>query len=103
MMGSPHISEPDKIVEIADQRAPLARRPQHPYTEAPWSAMPVPDPEAAQQRIILKGATMNIPDTSYEAGISRLERELADASAPLVRADHLCFVTIRGEKTAGIS
>jgi len=60
MMGSPHISEPDKIVEIADQRAPLARRPQHPYTEAPWSAMPVPDPEAAQQRIILKGATMNI-------------------------------------------
>jgi len=60
MMGSPHISEPDKIVEIADQRALLARRPQHPYTEAPWSAMPVPDPEAAQQRIILKGATMNI-------------------------------------------
>ena len=60
MMGSPHISEPDKIVEIADQRAPLARRPQQPYTEAPWSAMPVPDPEAAQQRIILKGATMNI-------------------------------------------
>ena len=45
---------------------------------------------------------MMIPDTSYEAGISRLERELADASAPLVRAEHLCFVTIRGEKTAGI-
>ena len=45
---------------------------------------------------------MTIPDTSYAAGISCLERELADASAPLVRADHLCFVTIRGEKRAGI-
>jgi hypothetical protein len=45
---------------------------------------------------------MTIPDTSYAAGISCLERELADASAPLVRADYLCFVTIRGEKRARI-
>jgi oligopeptide/dipeptide ABC transporter ATP-binding protein len=43
-----------KIVELAD-RASLFARPQHPYTEALLSAVPVPDPEAAKRRIILKG------------------------------------------------
>jgi oligopeptide/dipeptide ABC transporter ATP-binding protein len=43
-----------KIVESADKTA-LFTRPQHPYTEALLSAVPVPDPEAARKRIILKG------------------------------------------------
>jgi oligopeptide/dipeptide ABC transporter ATP-binding protein len=43
-----------RIVEIADKAA-LFTRPQHPYTEALLSAVPVPDPEAARKRIILKG------------------------------------------------
>ncbi len=43
-----------------------------------------------------------ISDASYEAGLRRLENELAEGGAPLVRPDHLCLVTIRGEKpTAG--
>jgi oligopeptide/dipeptide ABC transporter ATP-binding protein len=43
-----------KIVEIADKNS-LFTRPQHPYTEALLSAVPVPDPDAATKRIILKG------------------------------------------------
>jgi oligopeptide/dipeptide ABC transporter ATP-binding protein len=43
-----------KIVELAD-RAALFTRPQHPYTEALLSAVPIPDPGAAKDRIILKG------------------------------------------------
>jgi oligopeptide/dipeptide ABC transporter ATP-binding protein len=43
-----------KIVELAD-RAALFTRPQHPYTEALLSAVPVPDPEIERKRIILTG------------------------------------------------
>jgi oligopeptide/dipeptide ABC transporter ATP-binding protein len=43
-----------KIVELAD-RAALFARPQHPYTEALLSAVPVPDPEIERKRIILTG------------------------------------------------
>ena len=43
-----------KIVEIAERRAIFAQ-PQHPYTEALLSAVPVPDPKAKRKRIILKG------------------------------------------------
>ena len=43
-----------KIVELAD-RAALFARPQHPYTEALLSAVPLPDPEVERKRIILKG------------------------------------------------
>jgi oligopeptide/dipeptide ABC transporter ATP-binding protein len=43
-----------KIVELADKTA-LFTRPQHPYTEALLSAVPVPDPTASKHRIILRG------------------------------------------------
>ncbi|MFZ3236750.1 MAG: dipeptide ABC transporter ATP-binding protein [Stellaceae bacterium] len=43
-----------KIVELADKAA-LFARPQHPYTEALLSAVPVPDPGAAKKRMVLKG------------------------------------------------
>jgi peptide/nickel transport system ATP-binding protein len=43
-----------KIVELADRRA-LFAEPHHPYTRALLSAVPVPDPLAKRQRIILKG------------------------------------------------
>jgi len=43
-----------KIVELAEKRAIFAS-PQHPYTQALLSAVPVPQPGANRQRIILKG------------------------------------------------
>jgi peptide/nickel transport system ATP-binding protein len=43
-----------KIVELADRRT-LFARPHHPYTRALLSAVPVPDPLAQRQRIILRG------------------------------------------------
>ena len=43
-----------KIVELADRRTLFAGA-HHPYTRALLSAVPVPDPLAKQQRIILKG------------------------------------------------
>ncbi|HEV2186719.1 MAG TPA: dipeptide ABC transporter ATP-binding protein [Stellaceae bacterium] len=43
-----------KIVEIAE-RAELFTRPQHPYTEALLSAVPLPDPDIPKKRIVLQG------------------------------------------------
>jgi ubiquinone/menaquinone biosynthesis C-methylase UbiE len=45
---------------------------------------------------------MALSDAAYEAGLRRIERELAGASAPPPYADHLCFLTIRGDKPANI-
>jgi len=43
-----------KMVELADRRS-IFGNPQHPYTEALLSAVPVPDPTAPRNRIILAG------------------------------------------------
>jgi oligopeptide/dipeptide ABC transporter ATP-binding protein len=43
-----------KIVELTDKRS-LFRDPQHPYTEALLSAVPVPEPGGKKKRIILQG------------------------------------------------
>jgi peptide/nickel transport system ATP-binding protein len=43
-----------KIVEVSPKRA-LFSAPKHPYTEALLSAVPVPEPGAARERIILTG------------------------------------------------
>ena len=43
-----------RIVEVAPKRTIFAT-PKHPYTQALLSAVPVPDPDADRQRLILKG------------------------------------------------
>jgi len=47
----------------------------------------------------LNSQLMAISDRAYADGIDRLERELSDESAPHVRPDHLCLMTIRGDKS----
>ena len=47
-----------RIVEIAD-RETLYNNPQHPYTQALLSSVPVPDPRLKRNRIILKGDVPN--------------------------------------------
>lgn len=43
-----------KMVELTD-REELFRNPQHPYTQALMSAIPIPDPKIRRERIILTG------------------------------------------------
>jgi oligopeptide transport system ATP-binding protein len=43
-----------KVVEIGESRE-LVRNPQHPYTRALLSAVPVVDPASKRQRIVLSG------------------------------------------------
>jgi peptide/nickel transport system ATP-binding protein len=50
-----------RIVEMAETNE-LFRSPLHPYTEALMSALPVPDPKAKSQRIILKGEVADPSD-----------------------------------------
>jgi oligopeptide/dipeptide ABC transporter ATP-binding protein len=43
-----------RVAELADRRD-LFRDPQHPYTQALLSAIPIPDPELRRTRVILRG------------------------------------------------
>lgn len=43
-----------KIMEIAD-KVRLFKNPRHPYTQALFSAMPVPNPKAKKERVLLDG------------------------------------------------
>jgi ubiquinone/menaquinone biosynthesis C-methylase UbiE len=54
----------------------------------------------AVRRRDITSQLMVISDAAYAAGLRRLEEGLADGSIPPTRTDHLCLVTIRGERPA---
>jgi hypothetical protein len=41
---------------------------------------------------------LSLSDAAYQAGLRRIERDIEDPQTPNVRADHLCFITVRGDR-----
>ena len=74
-----------RVVEVGDRHA-LAERPQHPYTRALLSAVPLPDPkrERARRRIILKG---ELPSPSHPPSGCNFRTRCPDVFAPCDKVD----------------
>ena len=41
---------------------------------------------------------LSLSDAAYAAGLRRIERDLDHPQTPKIRAEHLCFVTVRGDR-----
>ena len=54
--------------------------------------------DMVRRRRDLNSQLMSISDRAYQDGVGRLERELMEGVAPQMRADHLCLMTIRGDR-----
>jgi oligopeptide/dipeptide ABC transporter ATP-binding protein len=94
-----------KIVEVADRRD-MFRDPEHPYTQALMSAIPIPNPELRRQRVILKGdvpSPVNPPPGCRFHPRCQLRQQLdgpqicADMLPPLIElgGDHQCACHFR--------
>jgi len=89
-----------RIVELAP-RPRLFAAPQHPYTEALLSAVPVPDPAAKRQRQVLSGDVPNPADPPKGCAFNTrcpyaVERCFVDAPAlRRVEAGHLAACHLR--------
>jgi peptide/nickel transport system ATP-binding protein len=101
-----------KIVEVAE-RIEMFRDPEHPYTQALMSAIPIPDPEQRRQRVILKGdvpSPVNPPSGCRFNPRCQLRAELGGPEIcwqqePLLvpagdGPDHLAACHFRGEGVA---
>ena len=53
---------------------------------------------AAVQHRERNSQLLSLSAIAYEAGLRRIERDLDNPQTPQVRADHLCFVTVRGDR-----
>jgi oligopeptide transport system ATP-binding protein len=78
-----------RIVEIADRRA-LYEDPQHPYTRALLSAVPIPDPklEATRERMVLRGevpSALNPPTGCVFHPRCQIAESRCSASIPPLR------------------
>ncbi len=100
-----------RVVELAD-RQDLFRKPEHPYSSALMSAIPVPDPEARRQRVILTGdvpSPVNPPSGCRFHPRCPLRTEFGDPEIcaaqlpPLIDlgGDHLCACHFRAPAVDG--
>jgi peptide/nickel transport system ATP-binding protein len=99
-----------KVAELTDREA-VYREPQHPYTQALMSAIPIPDPELRRRRIILKGdvpSPVNPPSGCHFHPRCQLRTRLGDPDVcaaqepPLVDVgrDHLVSCHFAGSEGA---
>ncbi len=99
-----------KVAELADRRE-MFRSPEHPYTQALMSAIPIPDPELRRKRIILRGdvpSPVNPPKGCHFNPRCQLRAELggpeicATVEPPLLDAGggHLVSCHFRGAAAA---
>ncbi|MEX2280532.1 MAG: oligopeptide/dipeptide ABC transporter ATP-binding protein [Acidimicrobiia bacterium] len=77
-----------RVVEITD-RTSLYERPLHPYTEALFSAIPIPDPSRRKERQVLQGeipSPLNPPDgCNFHPRCPIAEKGLCDIEVPLLK------------------
>ena len=90
-----------KIVEVADRRE-MFRNPEHPYSQALLSAIPVPNPELRRQRVILRGdvpSPVNPPTGCHFHPRCQLRQALGD---PEICATHEPPLTALGDVAHGL-
>ncbi|WP_084614545.1 ABC transporter ATP-binding protein [Nakamurella lactea] len=76
-----------EIVEIGDQEQ-IFTNPLHPYTQALLSAVPIPDPDAKRERIVLKGdlpSPVDPPAGCRFAGRCHRAQDICDVEAPVLK------------------
>jgi len=90
-----------KIVEVADRRE-MFRDPEHPYTQALMSAIPIPNPEQRRKRVILRGdvpSPVNPPSGCRFHPRCQLRQSLGDPAICAVEEPPL--ITIGGDPSRG--
>jgi oligopeptide transport system ATP-binding protein len=91
-----------RIVEIASSKD-LYTRPQHPYTEALLSAVPIPDPQVKRTRIRLQGDVPSPirppPGCHFHTRCPIAQKGLCDVQSPVLKqagAGHWVACHLRG-------